>query len=91
MPRGIWYYRMERDCMISHGASAFLQERLFKVSDPFEIKVCANKNCGHTTANLKQCHVCGHDEIKTVSIPYAAKLLFQELNAMGLKIVMETK
>lgn len=88
---GLRVGEMERDCLISHGASSFLQERLFKVSDPFEVPVCMNKNCGVISANMKQCHMCNHDDIKIASIPYAAKLLFQELNAMGIKTILEAK
>ena len=84
---GLRFGEMERDCMISHGAALFLKERLVDVSDKYRIHVC--KNCGlMAQADLnaqkflcKLCNATGSD-IAQVFVPYACKLLFQELLAM---------
>lgn len=72
------------NCMISHGNSRFLLERLFDMSDPFKIPVC--QGCGNMPSSMTQCSVCEGTGIVTVPMPYACKLLFQELNAMGIRI-----
>jgi len=81
---GLRFGEMERDCMISHGVSRFLTERLFDMSDVFSVPVCSN--CGTMPHTLEYCNVCDSNNIKRVFIPYACKLLFQELMAMGIKI-----
>lgn len=81
---GLRFGEMERDCMISHGVSRFLNERLFDLSDQFQIIVCSN--CGTIPNSTKQCYECEEDHIYHVNLPYACKLLFQELMAIGLKI-----
>ena len=72
--------------MISHGASKFLKERLFEVSDFYTIFIC--KGCGNQAISNKQtrefsCLKCANSnkqdlnaEIVAANIPYACKLLF---------------
>ncbi len=78
---------MERDCMISHGASRFLKERLFDVSDPFQVSVC--KNCGVIAASQKECQNCKGDKIVSCNLPFASKLCTNEINALCIKMVLK--
>lgn len=80
---GLRFGEMERDCMISHGVSAFLKERLFDMSDPYQVKIC--NQCGEVAAYPNYCKACGNDRLQDTVIPYAFKLLTQELIAMGIK------
>jgi len=83
---GLRVGEMERDCMISHGASMFTKERLMDVSDPFRTGFC--KSCGTLAVvnegeNIYQCGTCGvQTQIEMKTIPYAMKLWSQELEAM---------
>ncbi len=75
----------ERDASLSQGTSIFLKERLFDTSDPYQIYIC--EKCGQIlNSHTEPCQMCGEDENRLVNIPYASKLLFQELVAMGIKI-----
>jgi DNA-directed RNA polymerase beta subunit len=71
------------NCMISHGVSRFLTERLFDMSDKFTVPVCAN--CGAIPNSMDLCSSCESMTVRRTPLPYACKLLFQELNAMGIK------
>lgn len=81
---GIRFGEMERDCTISAGTSRFLRERLYEVSDPFAIDVC--KKCRGMASSVYYCKACQSTQIARVAIPYAAKLLFQNLNGIGIGI-----
>lgn len=86
---GLRFGEMERDCIIAHGASRFLKESLFDRSDAYQIIVC-NK-CGMITSSQEECIACAKDKVTTCNIPYAAKLLVQELMTMGVKVVIKPK
>lgn len=94
---GLRFGEMERDCMIAHGASAFLKERMMEASDNFEVQVC--KGCGligvaNKALNIWRCTGCGNTtEFSQVRIPYAYKLFLQELESMNIssRILPETR
>ena len=95
---GLRVGEMERDVLISHGATRFCKERLFEVSDKYTVHVC--KKCGmmaiyndgnRETFNTKsdftihQCRTCDNTtDFATVDMPYANKLLFQELQTINI-------
>jgi DNA-directed RNA polymerase II subunit RPB2 len=85
---GLRFGEMERDCMISHGASRFTKERVYDVSDAFRVNVC--KDCGsfaayNTKHNIYHCKMCENTtKFAEVHIPYACKLMFQELTTMNI-------
>ena len=85
---GLRFGEMERDCMVSHGASRFTRGRLYDASDKYQVNVC--KKCGMIAAynDKRDIHVCKTCDNRTdfnyVEIPYACKLLFQELQTMNI-------
>jgi len=76
---------MERDVQISHGTMFHLREKLFLNSDKYNVTVC--DKCGifatdnHKTG-VSYCRNCIDFKIVRIQLPYACKLLFQELMAM---------
>lgn len=81
---GLRFGEMERDCMLGHGSSRFLKECLFDKSDKYTVSVC--RKCGAIPQVANYCYKCDDMEIDTKNMPYATKLLYQELMGMGIKI-----
>jgi DNA-directed RNA polymerase II subunit RPB2 len=86
---GLRFGEMERDCIIAHGASRFLKERLFEQSDPYNAMIC--EECGNFATSSIKCKSCNTDKIAKVHMPYVSKLVIQELNAMMIKCKIEAK
>uniref|UniRef100_A0A6C0F6D9 DNA-directed RNA polymerase n=1 Tax=viral metagenome TaxID=1070528 RepID=A0A6C0F6D9_9ZZZZ len=85
---GLRFGEMERDCMISHGASFFLKERMLDVSDKYTIYTCNECNMivpGNPKKTLYECKRCkNYGDFSKSYIPYSCKLLLQELNTMSI-------
>jgi DNA-directed RNA polymerase II subunit RPB2 len=85
---GLRFGEMERDAMISHGASKFIRGRMYDASDKYQVHVC--KKCGliakyNDDMNVHCCMTCeNRSDFAYVEIPYACKLLFQELITMNI-------
>jgi DNA-directed RNA polymerase III subunit RPC2 len=80
---GLRLGEMERDCLIGYGASCLLLERLMISSDLFMAHVCSN--CGFLAAP-NWCSYCNdNSNIFPIKLPYAFKLLTQELLSMNIK------
>ena len=81
---GLRLGEMERDCLIGYGASCLLLERLMLSSDLFVACICGK--CGYL-AYEGFCQYCGDgSNISKIKMPYAFKLLAQELMSMNIKV-----
>jgi DNA-directed RNA polymerase II subunit RPB2 len=88
---------MERDVMIAHGITRFCKERMFDVSDKYSVYVC--KKCGmiarfndgtktrmytNIVEKHSKCNTCDNTtHFAKVDIPYAYKLMSQELQTIN--------
>jgi len=84
---GLRFGEMEKDAMVSHGAAKFTRGRMYDASDKYSVHVC--KNCGlvasyNNDMHIHHCRTCDNrTDFAYVEIPYACKLLFQELITMN--------
>jgi DNA-directed RNA polymerase II subunit RPB2 len=84
---GLRFGEMERDAMVGHGASRFTKGRMYDCSDKYEVHVC--RKCGiiasyNAERSIHLCKTCDNrSDFALVQIPYACKLLFQELATMN--------
>lgn len=99
---GIKFGEMERDCLIAHGAAANLHERLFTLSDSYQMHICRKcKNVANVIQRVvgggrkvrgPYCRICDSgDDIVKANVPYGAKLLCQELFSMGITLKFDTE
>lgn len=73
---------MERDCLVGYGAANIMYERMLLSSDVYNANVCGK--CGFIGYD-GFCNECKSKEhMKIVRMPFACKLLFQELMSMGI-------
>ena len=85
---GLRLGEMERDCLIAHGVPKFLKERMYDSSDPFRVYVSIKEET-IIVANPKERiykfngQNIKDDEVSEIQIPYAMKLLLQEVESMG--------
>ena len=79
---------VSHNCMVSHGASRFTRGRMYDASDKYSVHIC--KKCGliasyNDKMHIHHCRICDNrTDFAYVEIPYACKLLFQELNTMNI-------
>ena len=86
---------MEKDAIVAHGMSRFCRERLYDVADKYTTHVC--RRCGliacyndssqknsKTDISIHKCNTCNNTtDFARVEIPYAYKLLSQELQTIN--------
>ena len=83
---GLRFGEMERDCVVAHGMSEFTKERFMECSDLFRCWSC--QDCGliavvNPKEGIWNCKGCGNStKFSAIEIPYAYKLLLQELETM---------
>ncbi|BDR91746.1 DNA-directed RNA polymerase subunit B [Vulcanisaeta souniana] len=85
---GLRLGEMERDVLIAHGAAALLRERLVESSDRYVMYIC--EECGmiawyDSNRGKPVCPIHGDKgRIARVVVPYAFKLMLQELMSLGI-------
>jgi DNA-directed RNA polymerase II subunit RPB2 len=112
---GLRIGEMERDCLISHGATRFLQESMLKRGDEYHVAVCNNTGAIAIYNESKKLFISPfadgplkynynvdnspHVENVTkfgrsfsiIRVPYAFKLLMQELQVMNIQMRIITE
>jgi DNA-directed RNA polymerase II subunit RPB2 len=85
---GLRLGEMEVECNWGHGTLHFLKERLMECSDNYRLFICKKcKNIANVNVSRKiyKCNFCDNRiDFSQIRIPYACKLLFQEIAAMSI-------
>ncbi|PSN31851.1 DNA-directed RNA polymerase I subunit RPA2 [Blattella germanica] len=92
---GIRFGEMERDSLLSHGASFLLQDRLFHCSDKTSCGnilspiVLAQHRDSHLN-HLVRCQICREDgDVQEMDIPYIFRYLVAQLASVNIKILID--
>jgi DNA-directed RNA polymerase II subunit RPB2 len=92
---GLRFGEMERDSLISHGASDVMKDRLMLSSDAYRVTFCIT--CGNFASidakNKKYfCNLCENKaEFGIVTLPYGYKLLMRTLNTGNIQTLFQFK
>lgn len=87
---GLRVGEMEKDDLLCHGVISFLQERMLTLSDKHIMNVCYS--CGSESHVSRRsdgsfvCLRCRQLTVAPVTLPYASKLLYQSMQAMGIDV-----
>jgi len=85
---GLKVGEMEKDSMEAHGLGQFTKERMMETSDIETFQIC--DECGLLATKVIDkdyyvCHPCNnHTRISSINLPFACKLLFQELMSINI-------
>lgn len=103
---GVRFGEMERDALISHGASFLLQDRLLNCSDKTTVNICTA--CGsiispftvitkkadksHLAESKEVCRLCDQSRyIAEIDIPYIFKYFVVQLASCNINVKLECK
>ena len=80
---------MERDVLVAYGCSSFLKEKMTDSSDLFRMFVSKQHQTfcvGNEKENLFKFNeqYLDSDDVREIQLPYAMKLLWQEITSMGI-------
>jgi DNA-directed RNA polymerase III subunit RPC2 len=80
---GMRFGEMEKDTIVAHGAASLVYERMMLSSDAYEADIC--DACGYFgwSGYCQRCRSAA--SVRQVRIPYALKLVCQEMIAMGVQ------
>lgn len=93
---GVRLGEMERDSIISHGASALLHDRLFECCDRYKTLICKSCNnlissaiarCPKSGEKREFCRLCPDGgKVQTIEIPYIFRYFLVQLAAVNINI-----
>jgi len=89
---GLRVGEMEKDIFVAYGASQGVYERLVESSDKYTVYICPKCGIYVNTfrAGKAYCPLCESTNLTTIEVPYAMKLLIEELLSLGILVKFKT-